>query len=335
MMVRFAGNWEVFRVRWGVRVAMAVATISLVGCLVTSTWADEELPTPTPMSRERSANPLRGSRDEVTDVEAAIQRLQAERSKLKARVEATDRAVTHSGSTRARTASSVGEMRDRIERSRQQDLQRSERIREKLDRLRGFIDQGNACVPTGDDNAAPDPTRDQVAEEAPRPPAQADAPPTETQSSPDAPEATLPVTSPGSRFPELPNRQSDDKVQAIPLLDAAVDSLRLANNLYGSNEIKLALDIYQRMDKAGLDQLDQLWVEYQIGNCHRRLGNRQESERAFRIVTSRDKSTWIGENARWWLDVNDRANRLETQIETFKQALDQLQETPNAGSNTP
>ena len=121
----------------------------------------------------------------------------------------------------------------------------------------------------------------------------------------------------------------------MPLLDGAVDRLRLANNLYGSNEIKLALDVYQRLDKSALAPLDQLWVEYQIGNCHRRLGNRQESERSFRIVTSRDKASWIGENARWWLDVADRASRLESQVLSLKQALDETQEQPNANRNTP
>jgi TolA-binding protein len=247
-----------------------------------------------------------------------------------------------------------------VDRRKSQVTDRGRRIEDKIERLRRLVEQAGACQPPPDTSptAATSPTTPTT----PAAPANDQPPgePTPTVAAPSeaadaaktaavhappvtTPTATLPVTS-DTALPDV-NQAADSAeakqpseaiVQAVAMLDGPVDPLGFANNLYATGEFQLALELYQKIDRSNVGPPDWLWIEYQIANCQRRLGKMAEAERGFRIVTSRDKNSWIGQNARWWLDVGDRTQKLQARILKAQQLLDQLQlqEDNNATGNT-
>jgi hypothetical protein len=121
-------------------------------------------------------------------------------------------------------------------------------------------------------------------------------------------------------------------VEAIAVTDQPVDRMGLANNLYGTGEYNLALQIYQRIDTGSLPPVDQEWVYYQIANCHRQLGHTAEAERGFRIVTAGRQEGWCNQNARWWLETNTKLSQLRQRVEQIQQILETLGEEPRVSA---
>jgi tetratricopeptide (TPR) repeat protein len=119
-------------------------------------------------------------------------------------------------------------------------------------------------------------------------------------------------------------------VDAIAITQSPVDPLSLANNLYGAGEYELALHSYIELSESGeLSPHDQVWARYQIGNCYHHLGNQPEAQRSLRRVASvEEKSLW-GQHAHWWLDTNERTNRLQTQVRETQIQIEQLKGQSN------
>lgn len=321
-----------------------------------------EVRTTVPITPSASVRP--GVEASVDDLYRALRELQSDRSRTVAEVNAAQSRVTHADSSRALPATPLAQLQRQVATERQHDEDRSARLREKLAKLRELVEHGQVCRPTVTPPEHPSPAPASSSDAAQQqsheagasqtvPPSGTDATESHAASSPDANATAAPDSHPESHTdsqhnalsapvstsspPESPAADEilRNGVHAVAVLDGPIDRLALANNLYGTGELKLALEIYQKVDRSSLTPNDQLWIEYQIANCHRRLGNRADAERSFRIVTSRNRDSWISQNSRWWLDVETKTAKVQQQLREIQQALTQLQEVPNATPVTP
>ncbi len=133
-----------------------------------------------------------------------------------------------------------------------------------------------------------------------------------------------PVTSDGQ--PESPSQ-----TQSIPkaITDEPVDRVALANNLFGAGEIQLALEIYQELEQSNLQKDDQLWVQYQIANCLRRLGDTGKAEGNYRLIAGSAKAGFLADYARWWLDAIEKRRDLKKRLQQLQQSLEVLGKQSN------
>ena len=83
---------------------------------------------------------------------------------------------------------------------------------------------------------------------------------------------------------------------AIPILNEPVDRLALADNLFATREMRLALELYESIDANQLDPDDRLWIWHQIGCCQRMLGDQAEAEKYFRMVVGSSSSGSLFDN---------------------------------------
>jgi tetratricopeptide (TPR) repeat protein len=288
-----------------------------------------------------------------------LQDLQRQRRELVGEFEAARQRTTHgtpSEPVGGNEHRDITQFKQELDRRKSQVTDRGRRIQDKVERLRRLVEQAGACQPPP--GAAPTAAASSPSATT-RPSSANDQPPDEPTPAVDLPSEAVdagktaavdapPVTTPTATFPVNTDNASPDAsqsgdapaakqsseaiVQAVAMVDGPVDQLGFANNLYATGEFQLALEIYQKIDRSNAGERDWLWIEYQIANCQRRLGKMAEAERGFRIVTSRDKNTWMGQNARWWLDVSDRTQKLQDRILNAQQLLEQLelQEDSNA-----
>ena len=111
----------------------------------------------------------------------------------------------------------------------------------------------------------------------------------------------------------------------VPVTQAPVDRLALANNLFGAERYGLALEIYQHVAAEVESGTNREWVRYQIACCHRQSGNTAKAEKNYRIVAAAEDAPFLSEKARWWLDHVDKrraANATLQRLQTALKALD-------------
>ncbi len=281
------------------------------------------------------------------ELQRMIDRLRKSRGSLRSRIGAAQQEVTGRGSSRRAEHPDVARIERDLYRQRQTTRQRAQQLKEKLDRLKQVLEQSPACTDSGQapGDGGPGPPPAGPAPSPPEPPTPPVARTPDGQSGTPAaanaqaePDQSPAAQSPAARLgPLLPvgdaqTSTNDNEevptaiVEALSVMDHAVDPLALANNLYGSGEYRLALDIYRKMDRKPLDQDSRLWIDYQIANCYRKLGKLPDAMKYYRIVTARSKESYWANDARWWLTVLDRVRRMRDRSSAIKQSLDQIQE---------
>ncbi len=107
-------------------------------------------------------------------------------------------------------------------------------------------------------------------------------------------------------------------------IDAPVDRLALADNLYAAGETATALKVYSEIDPKTLSEDDRHWYEMQLAGCHRRLGDLEEAAKHYRLLVTVEKPAWMADLSRWWLVVLDRREsmtRQSAQLDAFIQQL--------------
>lgn len=146
---------------------------------------------------------------------------------------------------------------------------------------------------------------------------------------------------PPSEAPEptsTPNLLSD----AVQVTKETVDQHALADNLFATGEVDLALKLYQSIQVSQLEVEEQAWIWYQIACCHRILSTGPEpkskladAERFFRRVVGSLKSGPLFDSARWWLEVMHKRAEMEEKLGRMDEQLKQLTEaTDEQGSLT-
>lgn len=151
------------------------------------------------------------------------------------------------------------------------------------------------------------------------------------QSSPQ-PVAPQPVAPPSNSREATPPFAIDVTEPAVPedlhperiVVDGPVDRLGLADSLFATGQVSLALEMYSRLDIKSSPQDIQDWVAYQQASCHRRLGNLPEAEKRYRDVIAATQSGWLNDISRWWLKAISERKQLTDRTEKLKATLTAL-----------
>ncbi len=134
--------------------------------------------------------------------------------------------------------------------------------------------------------------------------------------------------------PELIPHGSNSHVPAISnhdahtaIVEGPIDRLSLANNLYASGQLGLALEMYAQIDRRSLTPQDKYWVEYQSACCLRKLRRIDEAKKLYRQLVGTPEAGFLTEMSRWWLDrMADRA-ALEAEIRNMQTTIDAMKES--------
>ena len=100
-----------------------------------------------------------------------------------------------------------------------------------------------------------------------------------------------------------------------PIVDGAIDRLGLANNLYAIGDYLVAREMYEHTDMAELTAQQQIWAEYQIANCLRRMGQKAEASNRYRRIAAQPEAGWLSEQSAWWVDVLEQTRQLEKALQ--------------------
>lgn len=111
---------------------------------------------------------------------------------------------------------------------------------------------------------------------------------------------------------------------AETLTGTAIDRIALGDSLFVTGETALALQAYSGVEPAGLSAADRYWIEYQLANCHRKLGNTAEAEKRYRQLAGLIDAGWCARQSRWWLDALAARSALQRDLDQIGQTLNTL-----------
>ncbi len=132
----------------------------------------------------------------------------------------------------------------------------------------------------------------------------------------------------------LPGQAVDLLKGTAAIVDGPIDRLALANNLYATGQLVLALEMYEQIDQSAVSPQDRYWIEYQMACCLRKLKRIPEAQSRFRRLAAQPEAGVLNEMSRWWLDrIADRA-ALEADIQRFQKVMDTIREAQNVQSRT-
>lgn len=191
---------------------------------------------------------------------------------------------------------------------------KSEAIREKVEQLRRLL-EAKAAARKSLPVAEPKPSgrANEVTEN-----------PAETKPS----AAVITVTIPEQPHAARPDTVAEELSGPNIVMTAPVNRLKLADNLFGAGKNTLALQAYTSINIQPLPETDQAWVQFQIGSCHRRLGETSKAEKLYRIVASYKHGGAIVDASRWWLDRLQSKKELNGALAKLTQIVDSLEESP-------
>ena len=110
-----------------------------------------------------------------------------------------------------------------------------------------------------------------------------------------------------------------------------IDRLGLANNLYAVGEYQLAMKMYEQTEMAELTAQQQIWTDYQMANCLRRMGRNAEASNRYRRIAEQPEAGWLSEQSRWWVDVLEQIRQLQSSLEEDAEAPEENLQSPFAG----
>jgi hypothetical protein len=116
------------------------------------------------------------------------------------------------------------------------------------------------------------------------------------------------------------------------LVGASIDRMALADSLFGNGQSDLALQAYSSIELLKQPVADRYWIEYQIANCHRRLGNLAEAEQRYRRLAGLVDAGWCAVHARWWLDALSTRAALQHDLDAIRTSLKTVENQLNAQS---
>ena len=99
------------------------------------------------------------------------------------------------------------------------------------------------------------------------------------------------------------------------VVHGTIDRLGLANNLYAVGDYELALNMYEKIDMTDLTAQQQIWTDYQMANCLRRMGRNGDASNRYRRIAEQPEAGWLSEQSRWWVDVLEQIRQLQSSLE--------------------
>ena len=153
-------------------------------------------------------------------------------------------------------------------------------------------------------------------------------PPESSRPLPDAPAQVKPIPTPATSN-VFPGREGSPLTLPSELLDQAIDRQRMGNNLYAIGAYELALINYEKMLQQPLDSVEAQWVQFQVANCQRHLGQTTEAQKAYRRVSGETSEEWLGQLSRWWLKELDDREQLQRRVAELDQIIKTLDQELN------
>lgn len=129
---------------------------------------------------------------------------------------------------------------------------------------------------------------------------------------------SLPVDSSRSLLPGLP------ATTGSVVVEGPVDRLGLADSLFATGQIPLALEMYSQLETSSYPPDVQQWIAYQQASCYRRLDNLPEAEKRYRLVVASSPPGWLADLCRWWLAAIAERKRLGASTDNLKRVLNSL-----------
>jgi hypothetical protein len=114
------------------------------------------------------------------------------------------------------------------------------------------------------------------------------------------------------------------------VVGTSINRLALGDSLFGTGQTELALQAYSSIELNRLTASDRYWIEYQIANCHRRLGNIPEAQTRYRKLAGLVDAGWCAGHAKWWLDALNTRAALQRDLVAVKNSLKSMEEQLNA-----
>ena len=115
------------------------------------------------------------------------------------------------------------------------------------------------------------------------------------------------------------------------VVHGTIDRLGLANNLYAVGEYELALDMYEKTDVTELTAQQQIWSDYQMANCLRRMGRNGDASNRYRRIAEQPEAGWLSEQSRWWVDVLEQIRQLQSSLEENPENSEENLQSPFQG----
>ena len=121
-----------------------------------------------------------------------------------------------------------------------------------------------------------------------------------------------------------PGREDSPLTLPSELLDQTIDRQRMGNNLYAIGAYELALTNYEKMLQQPLSPVEAQWVQFQVANCQRQLGQLALAQKAYRRVAGETSEEWLGQMSRWWLKELDDREQLQRRVSELDQIIQTL-----------
>jgi hypothetical protein len=158
-----------------------------------------------------------------------------------------------------------------------------------------------ATTPSSSDSAAPPVPLGEFLAESPN-----DA---SSVASTPLPSVKTPVTEP-AEVPLVPS-----------VLTGEIDRMGLANSLFATGRHAECLQTLEAIENGQLSAEDAAWKLYLMANCERRLGNRSEAARIYRVLTGNSDQPWLSDLAKWWLGQLQAEQALRSKEESLQPQL--------------
>ncbi len=254
-------------------------------------------------------------------LEALVERLKRDRAELQADLDKLKGIRPRNEDEQPREPVVLELMRSKIEEAESHQAKRMTDLRRQIYKLQGLIERERTkpapALTPKTDNAASRDSASQIIE------------PPVAKAEPQTP------ARPTIKFPTIPTRQPGEFAEPIPVpvTSGPVDRLRLADNLFATGEPQLALEIYEDIIELRQAPAKQTWIEYQMAGCHRQLGDLDQAERLYRVVTGTPNAEFLSQSSRWWLEsikrqreIQARHNQLTKTVQTIDENIDETEQ---------
>ena len=89
--------------------------------------------------------------------------------------------------------------------------------------------------------------------------------------------------------------------------------------------------MYEKIDMTELTAQQQIWSDYQMANCLRRMGQNGDASNRYRRIAEQPEAGWLSEQSRWWVDVLEQIRQLETSLEENPENAEENLQSPFQG----
>ncbi len=115
----------------------------------------------------------------------------------------------------------------------------------------------------------------------------------------------------------------DKKVQKIENVvkneEEIVHPFEIAETLYKLGEYKIALEIYNLIDRNKIKNKKKIWILYQIANCYRKQELYEDAVKVYRELRDGYEGTYWSKQAQWYIqDIEWRAKVEEKMVKVIE-----------------